>query len=165
MKPLPCPFCGHTGIVKNDRDRHGDGWLVECPNPNHATGPEGCFVTPRTIPFISEAAAIEAWNERRPYIVNAGGELQRRTDAELLNAALPWVEELLRRSMLGVMISIPPTAITPPKIAQDFPAPENYQVMDDHLLLFAAYSPDDAIDDPEIQPLPANSSRKLRPQD
>jgi hypothetical protein len=90
---------------------------------------------------MSEAAAIEAWNERRPDIANAGGEFQRRTDAELLNAAQPWVEELLRRNMLGVMISIPSTAITPPKIAQDFPAPENCQVMDDHLLLFAAYSP------------------------
>jgi hypothetical protein len=65
--------------------------------------------------------------------------------------------------MLGVVISIPPTAITPQKIAQDFPDPEDYQVMDDYLLLFAAYSPDEAIDDPEMPPPPANSSRKLSP--
>jgi hypothetical protein len=59
-KPLPCPFCAHTGTVKNDRD----GWLVECPNPEHGTGPEGCTVAPRTLPFTSEAAAIRAWNTR-----------------------------------------------------------------------------------------------------
>jgi hypothetical protein len=87
------------------------------------------------------------------------------TDAELLNAALPWVEELLRRNMLGVVISIPTTTITPQQIAQDFPEPENLQVMDDHLLLFAAYSPDETIDDPEKLPTPANSSKWLRPQD
>jgi hypothetical protein len=70
MKPLPCPFCGHTGTAKPDRD--GDGWIVECPNPDHATGPEGCSVQTRTLPFTSEAAAIRAWNTRARKDKSAG---------------------------------------------------------------------------------------------
>jgi hypothetical protein len=80
------------------------------------------------------------------------------TDADLLKAALPLVEELLRRDMLGVVISVPASAAAPRKTAQDWPDAEDVQIMDDHLLLFAAYSWDETIDDPETP-----ESRQNRP--
>ncbi len=73
------------------------------------------------------------------------------TDAELLNAALSLMEELLRRNMLGLVISVPASAVKPQKIAQDWPGPEDCPVMDDHLLLFAGYDWDETIDDPRTR--------------
>jgi hypothetical protein len=35
------------------------------------------------------------------------------TDEEVLDNALPWIEELLRRNLLGVQVRIPATAVTP----------------------------------------------------
>jgi hypothetical protein len=84
------------------------------------------------------------------------------TDDELLKAALPWVQELLRRNMLGVLVSEPPTPVTPPKTAQAWPEPDDYQVMEDHVLLFVDYAWDETIDHPQT-PHAANSSRKLSP--
>jgi hypothetical protein len=43
------------------------------------------------------------------------------TDEELLDNALPWIEELLRRNMLGVQVRIPSTAVTPAKIVYAWP--------------------------------------------
>lgn len=58
---LPCPFCGHAAVLKGDDT---DGWLVECPNVQYAAGPNACMISPRTLPCVSAAAAVNCWNTR-----------------------------------------------------------------------------------------------------
>jgi hypothetical protein len=60
------------------------------------------------------------------------------TDEEVLDNALPWIEELLRRKMLGVQIRIPSTAVTPEKIAHAWPDLTDHLALKDQLLLFVS---------------------------
>ncbi len=60
------------------------------------------------------------------------------TDEEVLDNALPWIEELLRRKMLGVQIRIPATAVTPEKIAHAWLDRTDHLALKDQLLLFVS---------------------------
>ena len=60
------------------------------------------------------------------------------TNEEVLDNALPWIEELLRRKMLGVQIRIPATAVTPEKIAHAWRDYTDHHALKDQLLLFVS---------------------------
>jgi hypothetical protein len=57
----PCPFCGGTAEV---RAYDKDGFVVGCTH-NGTADPNLCAVAPQTLPMVTEAAAVEAWNERK----------------------------------------------------------------------------------------------------
>jgi hypothetical protein len=56
----PCPFCGGKAVVSA---WGSDGFVVGCEHDG-AADPEACGIAPRSIPFISQEAAIKAWNTR-----------------------------------------------------------------------------------------------------
>jgi hypothetical protein len=64
--------------------------------------------------------------------------LTAMTDGEVLDNALPWIEELLRRNMLAVQVRIPATAVTPAKIAHAWPGYSDHHAFKDQLLLFVS---------------------------
>ena len=58
----PCPFCGGAARVTS-AEFGDDGFVVGCSH-NGAADPQMCGIAPQSTPFVSEVAAIEAWNER-----------------------------------------------------------------------------------------------------
>jgi hypothetical protein len=63
VNPLPCPFCGEAGEV---RETHRNHFVVQCLN-------EDCLVHRQ--PELSPMAEISVWNERNTGLAeSAGGE-------------------------------------------------------------------------------------------
>ena len=84
------------------------------------------------------------------------------TDEELLDNALPWIEELLRRNMLGVQVRIPSTAVTPAKIVYAWPEYSDHHVLKDQLLLFVSdWSVEEPVND--LRTLSVANTSKPRP--
>lgn len=54
-KPLPCPFCGHRGVIEQ-LHRSGD-WIATCGNGD-------CEFTTIGGPFEQVHEALKAWNTR-----------------------------------------------------------------------------------------------------
>lgn len=61
---LPCPFCGASDVEAYPADRERNLWNVCCGNP-------GC-VTCGDNDYLSEAAAVAAWNRRAAIIAEPG---------------------------------------------------------------------------------------------
>jgi hypothetical protein len=61
---------------------------------------------------------------------------------------LPWIEELLRRKMIGVQVRIPASAVTPEKIAHAYPDYADHHVASEQVLLFVEnWSTEEVADD------------------
>jgi hypothetical protein len=58
------------------------------------------------------------------------------TDEELLDEALPWVQELLKRNLLAVAVCLPATAIAPEKTAYAWPEERDHIATDEQIVLF-----------------------------
>jgi hypothetical protein len=84
------------------------------------------------------------------------------TDEEVLDNALPWIEELLRRNLLGVQVRIPATAVTPAKIAYAWPDYSDHHALTNRLLLFVS---DWSIEEPvnDLRTLSVANTSKPRP--
>jgi hypothetical protein len=58
----PCPFCSGPAYVSRSR-REPNAWIVGC-RQYGAADPRMCAMAPASLPLISRAAAIAAWNVR-----------------------------------------------------------------------------------------------------
>ena len=59
----PCPWCGGAADIR--KAGLGDaGFVIGCSHDG-AADPEMCGMAPRSLPFVSPAAAAAAWNKRK----------------------------------------------------------------------------------------------------